>query len=209
MSAVRSRRQPTEDPSQAGQTLVEFALVLPMLILLFMALLEFALGFQAFMAINRASQNGAHLASIMGSQLGTDCLILREIEADVDVPNNPNHIVNVVIERTYVAGSPTGEEQKYERSPSSALTCTLPGGEEITVPYAQTAYSYPEAQRCPVLGGCPTLDPPRSTVDTVGVKVRYRHDWITPLSAILDVLPGGTNGWAFTQRNIFRMEPTL
>jgi hypothetical protein len=145
----------------------------------------------------------------MGNQLDTDCLILRDIEADVYTPNNPNQIVNVVIERTYTSGKPTGYEQKYDRDPSYVFTCTPPGGEEITLPYARTVNTYPEDQRCSVLGGCPLLTPARSTVDNVGVKVRYRHDWVTPLSAILDVLPGGTNGWTFTQRNIFRMEPTL
>lgn len=207
MFVSRSRRQATKDDGQAGQTLVEFALVLPMLLLLVMALLELALAFNAFIAINRASQNGAHLASIAGNQLGADCLLLQRVEQDVSVPTNPAKIVSVVIERTALAGNYSYAEQHYDRSGQSR--CALPDGTEIDVPYTLTVAGYPEDQRCPVLAGCPGLDPPRSTVDNIGVKVRYRHDWVTPLSTALDFLPGGASGWTFTQRNIFRIEPAL
>lgn len=209
MTVLRTHRTRDQDDGQAGQTLVEFALVIPMVILLLMALLELALAFNAFNGTNRASQNAAHLASIMGNQDGADCLILQEIEADISTPMSPSQIINVVIERTYAAGNPTGYEQKYDRDSSYALTCALPDGTDITLPYSQVASSYPEEQRCSVLRGCPDLTPARSTVDNIGVKVRYRHDWATPLSALIDALPGGNAGWAFTQRNIFRMEPTL
>ena len=49
--------------------------------------------------------------------------------------------------------------------------------------------------------------PARSTVDNIGVAIRYRHQWVTPLNAIYDFFGGGNFGWEFTQRNIFRMEP--
>jgi hypothetical protein len=82
------------------------------------------------------------------------------------------------------------------------------------VPYELDIAGYPEADRCTVLDGCPTLG--RSTVDNVGVIVRYTHDWVTPLNGALDLLtPGGagsssnSGGWSFEQRNIFRIEPTL
>jgi len=50
-------------------------------------------------------------------------------------------------------------------------------------------------------------------VDNIGVTVRYRHDWVTPLNGALDLIAGTNNdnsgGWNFEQRNIFRIEPTL
>ena len=56
MSNVSSSRRATEGHNQAGQTLVEFALVIPIIMLLFMAVLEFAVAFNAFIGLNRASQ---------------------------------------------------------------------------------------------------------------------------------------------------------
>lgn len=201
------------DRRQEGQTLVEFALALPIIMLLLMALLEVALAFNSFIAINRASQNAAHMAAIMTNQAGSDCLILQGVEEDVSPPQNRNNIVHVVIERTALSGNFTYQEQFYERS--GQTRCTLPDGTEIDVPYTlipapqDPLPPYPETERCPVLRGCPALGEKRNTVDNIGVKVRYRHEWVTPLSVTADFLPGGNSGWTFTQRNIFRMEPTL
>ena len=46
-------------------------------------------------------------------------------------------------------------------------------------------------------------------MDNIGVSVNYRHLWATPLNSVYDFFGGGNTGWSFTQRNIFRMEPTL
>lgn len=208
MLAIRRRGPQTTD--QRGQTLVEFALVIPVVLFLLMALLEVALAFNAFVGINRVSQFGAHLASIMTNQQGADCLILQQIEEHVDVPNRRENIVAVVVERTALAGNRAFAEMHYQRS--GQTQCTLPDGTDITVPYtlqASALPAYPEAERCPVLKGCPALGADRTTVDNIGVRVRYRHEWVTPLSAASGFLPGGSEGWAFTQRNIFRMEPAL
>jgi hypothetical protein len=91
----------------------------------------------------------------------------------------------------------------------------MPDGTSMDLPYVLGERDglppYPEDRRCAVLGGCPNLAdvPAHSTVDNVGVRVKYRHDWATPLNAIMDVFGGGSTGWTFTQRNIFRIEPTL
>jgi hypothetical protein len=175
--------------------------------ILAMAILELAVAFNAYVGLNRASQFGAHLAAIMGNTLGADCQVLSAIEQDVHSPNRRGNIIEVVIERTAMAGNQSFAQQTWARSGSTP--CVLPDGTGFTVPYTLTSAGYPESQRCNVLKGCPTMSPPRSTVDNIGVRVRYRHDWITPLSVVMDFLPGGQSGWTFTQRNIFRVEPVL
>ena len=204
--SIRSHPQ----PEQSGQTLVEFALVIPMLMVLLMGLLEVALALNASLAVNRASQHGAHVASTAGNLGGADCLILDAIEGDLGVPNDPDAITEVRIERTAMAGNLSYARNRWLRD--GKTECTYPDGTTVEVPYRQAEYGYPEAQRCPVLSGCPLLEPARSTVDNVGVTVFYRHDWVTPLNGMLDLLsPGGSDsgGWSFEQRNIFRMEPVL
>jgi Flp pilus assembly protein TadG len=204
-------QHPSPRDGQAGQGLVEFALVIPLVLLLFMAILELALAFNAFVGLNRASQVGGHLASMLGNQAGADCEILTEIERDVMVPNDADKIMEVVIERMPLAGNDAypGEKQRYTRSTSLSTDCTLTDGTTVSVPYTLTTAGYPESQRCPVLAGCPTLTPARSTVDNVGVDIRYRHVWATPLNALFGFFAGGDTGWTFVQRNIFRLEPTL
>lgn len=202
--------------SQSGQTLVEFAMVIPMVVVLLMALLELALGLNASLAVNRASQHGAHMASSGGNILGTDCLILEKVEADLSVPNDPSRISEVVIERTALVGNLSYAQQRWGRY--GQTDCVKPDGTTVKLPYTLAINGYPESQRCTVLGGCPSLSPPRSTVDNIGVIVRYTHQWVTPLNGALDLISpdggtsgggGGSSGWSFEQRNIFRIEPTL
>ncbi len=189
-------------------------MVMPIVVVLVMGLLELALALNASLAVNRASQHGAHLAATAGNTLGADCLILDSIDHDLGVPNDPDKISQVIIERTALAGNVSYAQQSWARS--GQTTCTLPDGTDTIVPYTLTVNGYPESQRCSVLRGCPALIPARSTVDNIGVTVRYTHDWVTPLNGALDLLVdggggggGGSGGWNFEQRNIFRVEPTL
>jgi hypothetical protein len=193
-----------------GQALVEFALLVPVLFVLIMGLLEFAVAFSATLGINRASQNAAHMASLTGNMQGADCLILRTIEQDVGAPNDPAQIQYVEIQRTALAGNVVYGQNTWTRAGSSS--CELNDGTSITVPYTRTQNGYPVNQRCNVLAGCPSYSPPRSTVDNVGVMIRYRYDWITPLGTLLPFVGGdrdASRGWTFQKRNIFRMEPNL
>ncbi len=196
----------------SGQTLVEFALVIPLLMVLFMSLLEVALALNASMAVNRASQQAAHIAASAGNLLGADCLILQSIEEDMGIPNDAANISEVIIERTALVGNFSYAQQQWVRF--GQTECMMPDRSTITVPYTLQINGYPESQRCAVLQGCPTLVPPRSTVDNIGVTVRYTHGWVTPLNGALDlVVPdaaaGNPAGWSFEQRNIFRIEPVL
>jgi hypothetical protein len=209
--SVSHPRRTAEEPGQAGQGLVEFALLIPILTVLVMGLLEVALLFNAYIGVNRVSQGAGHLASILGNTAGADCLILEQIEDDIYVPNDPRRIQEVIIERTALAGNVSYQQQVWTRT--GTTDCALPDGTTTPVPYTLqppgALPAYPEDQRCTVLKGCPAMIPARSTVDNIGVRVRYRHEWLTPLNSIYGFFAGGDTGWTFTQRNIFRIEPTL
>jgi hypothetical protein len=183
---------------------------IPFIVVLFMGIIEFALAMGATLAVNRASQDGAHLAASAGNTAGADCLILRQVESDIGAPNRPSSIVEVEIALTAMVGNQTYGRQLWRRAGST--DCVLPDRTTVRLPYTLVEAGYPEAQRCTVLDGCPLMMPARSTVDNVGVTVRYSHAWVTPLEGALGLIAnGGGSGsnWLFEQRNIFRMEPTL
>lgn len=193
-----------------GQGLVELALVLPMLVAVIFAVLEYALAFHAVLSVNQASQNAAHIAAIVGNMDGADCMILEEVERTVATPADRRRITEVAIQRTALAGNVVHAANTWLRSGST--TCTHPDGTTTTVPYSLVSQGYPDTQRCMVLSGCPAMTPPRSTVDNVGVMVAYGHPRTTPLGSVLPMLGGAEpadDGWTFRKRNIFRMEPVL
>jgi hypothetical protein len=220
--SVRKARQAGREEGGRGQALVEFALIIPIIVFVFMGVIEVALAFNATVGVNRASQNGAHLAAIMGNQLGADCLILSEIEKDVYAPNDRAKIQEVIVERTNRSGNGTLAEQRYVRTGVNR-DCPLPDGSVAQLPYASpNPATYPEEQRCTALRGprnlsgtrdaaCPNppFTPERQTVDNIAVSIRYRHLWATPLNAVFNVFAGGDVGWTIVQRNIFRIEPEI
>ena len=182
----------------------------PILMVLLMGIIEFSLAFNAVIGINRASTDAVLVASEEGNAPGADCLILNQVETDVLAPNNTANIVSVQIQRTGPSGGSIYAFNAYDRTGST--TCTFSDGTTMTVPYTATTTGYPESQRCNVSSGCASMTPPRTTVDTVGVQVRYRYAWRTPLASLLTLVGGNDpNGptWTFQKRNVSRMEPIL
>lgn len=197
----RSRRE-------RGQALAEFALIIPLLFLLVMGIIEFALAFNSTLGINRASQNAALIAAEAGSLPGADCMILLSIEKDITAPIDKREITGIEIQRTNASGTTIYARNTYTRS--GATTCELADGTPITVPYTATSNGYPVNQRCSVLSGCPAMTPARSTVDTVGIQIDLRYNLRTPLNAVMAMFDGGVSGTMdFRQRSAYRMEPQL
>jgi hypothetical protein len=192
------------DDSARGQTMVEFALVFPVFILLIVGLIEFSLAFNALLSVNFASRDAALLAAEAGEDIGADCVVLASIDADVQPPASRVRISQV---RIYWADSQGNElaAQVYVRD-GGPLTCIQPDNSTITVPYTlQGGSDYPESQRCSVLAGCPE-DPGHGELDNIGVSITYAYSWVTPLANLITL---GGSGFTLTHANVMRMEPVL
>jgi Flp pilus assembly protein TadG len=184
-----------------GQTVVEFALILPLFMLLLMAIIEFGFLFNSFLAINFASREASLVAAEAGTMGQADCLILDAIEKSVTAPSDAALITEVRIYRANRAGTMTGDINRYQRT--GATTCTLPSG-EMQVPYEPIgAPGYLPGDRCNRLAGCPANP---TGVDQIGVEVSYAYGWHTPLGSVFGGSGGSTN---LTNRNVMRMEPVL
>jgi Flp pilus assembly protein TadG len=195
-----------------GQTLVEFALILPLFMVLLLGVIEFAFMFNATLAINFASRNASLIAAEAGSQSTADCAILSKIESDIGAPLDKNMtaitgIQSVTIYKADRAGNPTGAANVYTRTGS--MTCT--GFTPSSLPYTLGVSTYPMGEaptggRCDVLAGCSPTIP----MDSIGVKIVYRYAFHTPLSNLVSFLPGASQGYVeFSWSNVMRMEPIL
>jgi Flp pilus assembly protein TadG len=214
------RRQACRAARGRGQTLVEFALVLPLFMVLLMGVIEFGFMFNATLAINFASRNASLIAAEAGSQLTADCAILSKIEQDVGAPldktkTGTSGIQSVTIYKADRAGNATAAQNVYDRSGSMVCDGFTPN----TVPYTLATNGYPVGQapgvtgfpgypgsRCDVLSGCSATIP----MDSIGVKIVYRYYFHTPLRSLVSFLPGASGGFLdFTWSNVMRMEPIL
>ena len=77
----RSRRS-----TQAGQGLVEFALTLPIFVLLMMGVLEFGFLYNNILTVQYAARQGVSAAAQAGGVDGADCSILKAVERALTAP---------------------------------------------------------------------------------------------------------------------------
>lgn len=194
---VRRRRDP-----EKGQSLVEFALVFPIFILLFIGLIEFAVLFSIILNVNYASRDAALIAAEVGDGLGGDCVILSTMDQALEGPTSRSEIEEVRIFWADANGVEKPNEANIYTRGGVGTSCTFADGSTVTVPYTAVALNYPAAERCSTLAGCPG----HPGLDTIGVAIEFHHDWLTPLPNLVSVPPTGIT---FTRSNTMRMEPIL
>ena len=181
-----------------GQAIVEFALVLPLLLLLIVGIAEFSFVWNSRNTVLFASRDGSMLAAEGGSVAGTDCQVLDRIERDVISPSRTIRIQQVVIYWSDRNGDQIGSSANvYDRVGST--TCAA-GGSTYTIPYSLTSSGYPEPGRCDALAGCGGS---HTSVDTVGVRITYQHFWLTSFLRL------GGSSVTFSETTATRVEPQL
>ena len=203
MTRSHRRRGRTSDQQRAGsrgQSLVEFALVFPIFLILLFGVIEFAFTMNAYLSIDFASRNAALTAAEAGSNGGADCSILRTIDDSVTAPASSSRIDQVRIFKADTNGNALGPANVYDHS--GTMSCPLSDGTPATLPYREITNGYPSSSRCDELGGCKV----QTSVDTVGIEISYSYGWITPLHSLL---PTSGPGYTMVKSNAMRMEPVL
>jgi Flp pilus assembly protein TadG len=197
-----------------GQSLVEFALVFPLFILLVMSVIEFSFAFNANLALAFASRDAALVAAEAGDALGSDCVIIQAVINDVGAPADANQITSIEIYWSDQNGNYKNGNSSLSNvwnHNSVTTTCNYPDGSSITIPYQRATNGYDEASRCNIVAGCGGSHTP--SVDTIGVRVAYQYTWKTPIRGLVGLAGNGPvwsgAGWNFARSNAMRMEPVL
>jgi Flp pilus assembly protein TadG len=189
--------------ARSGQTLVEFALIFPIFVTMLMGIIEFSFVFNAVLSVNFASRDAALAAAEAGDGAGADCVILAAVEAAIDRPAVDARIQTVEIYQASPDGDLLGSPTIYARTGST--TCTFIDGSTTTQPYTRTSNGYSVTDRCNILNGCDS-SVVGDSVDNIGVRITYTHQWVTPLQ---NFIGGGPGGITFDRASIMRMEPIL
>lgn len=209
LTSAARRMRARRNGGERGQSLVEFALMFPVFILLLIGLVEFSVMFSVMLNVNYASRDSALLSAEVGDALGADCLILKRLDAAVG--GGAAHHSGIDQVRIFWADANGSEiaANAYNEG-GIGTTCSLADGSTTTVNYTPvpSGLNYLSADRCTVLAGCSIDSQGRSHpgLDTVGVSITFHHDWLTPLPNLVQVPPGGVT---FDRSNTMRMEPVL
>lgn len=101
--------------NNSGQSLVEFALLMPLILLLLMAIIEFGFMFNAYITLTSASREGARLASLSASNSAIETrvdLVANHLDlSEIDVSITPSYrdrgdMVTVTVNYDYVMITP-------------------------------------------------------------------------------------------------------
>src|SRR6059036_1198865 len=81
----------------AGQSIVEFALLLPVFFLVLIGLIELSFVWNSRNTVLFAARDGSMLAAEGGNNYGTDCFVLDRVEKDVTSPASAVRVQQVQI----------------------------------------------------------------------------------------------------------------
>jgi len=211
-----------------GQALVEFALVFPVFLILFIGIIEFAFVFNAALGLNFATRNASLAAAEAGNTVGADCAILNDIQKSIGAPMDLAQVQSVAIFKAdrdgkplggydQNTGKPLGPQDVWNYSPAAQsckaglTTYSVHFIAEATPSqptYPATGAGNSSAGRCDVLQGCKQASGSYAPLDSIGVSITYHYNYHTALGNFL-ALPGWGSGFDLTWGNVNRMEPTL
>lgn len=139
-----------------AQTLVEFALIVPLFIALVTSIAEFGLLFKDYMVLNYAARDGARVAAAAGSTANADTSILVAVTRATATLDRTK-IVEVRIFKADASGNPVGSMHNVYIWNTGSSAFVLSGTE----------------------GWAASTRDDSSNPDRVGVKIQYNHNWVT------------------------------
>jgi Flp pilus assembly protein TadG len=180
---------------QRGQGLVEFALVLPLFLMLLLIMLEFGIAYNHLLTVGLASREGARTGASLGNGDVTDCsggtdpsLVDAQIIAGLQrILNSPGSdviltdITQVRIYKADSAGAQIGNfVDLYTYTGNNTGVDVDPGAGVEKIAFTAGSIGWPVCSR--VNGG--------ATPDAVGVQIKYNYHLQTALGGIMSFLRG-------------------
>lgn len=185
--------------SDRGASLIEAALVVPLLILLAFGAAEFGFVFLDFLNVSSAAREGARVGSAVGDATDADTLILGAIaEATADLDNST--IEAIWIFRAQANGDPV--DNCVVDDSTDFYKCT--GSTKNTNIYDAAGNLLkgswdPTGRKVTVGLNCPAT--PSECPDRLGVRVVFTHQYITGFLGF----PTGP----FAEDAVFQLEPDV
>jgi hypothetical protein len=190
-------RLPRKENGERGASLLEFALVAPVLLLLTFGAFEYGMFFKDYLTVSNTTRAGARVGSAAGSSADADYQILQAVKAAATaLPGGSNSIQQISIYRSTAAGG--GPTSTCQTTSSAADRCNV---------YTAAAFAQPLSSFGCGAGSidavwCPTTREDSQAVgpDYIGVWVRTTHGFVTKLFG-----PSKT----ITDHVVMRIEPKM
>ena len=194
--APRSARRASR---QRGQGLTEFALLLPVFLLLLVAMLEFGLAFGDRLTLGNATREGARIGAALGTGMTTTCSgdprsvdatviasvqnILKSTGSDITMSD----ITQIRIFKASASGTQVGAYANvWTYTPGAGPDADPDAGTEI-LDFSPSSTNWTACSR----------DNTPPDPDSIGVRIDYRYRLETPLAALVAFV-GGSQASTYT-----------
>lgn len=155
----------TATKRERGAAAVETSLVLGLLLMIALGAFEYGMAFRDWLSVTQATREGVRLAANSGDHVDADCLIL-EATAGALQALQAGETRQVWIYESDTNGTVGSSRQRYRPANSSdtsnLLNCS-------TSTWVRLQNGWQPSSR----------DNDGATRDWIGVRVRFRYDWIT------------------------------
>ena len=214
--------------SSRGQSLVEFTLLLPVVLFLFLGMVEFGFAVSHNTSVETATRQGARVGSelvdgtnhkgtggITAASLGVDDQIIAAVQGVLISPGSPVKIDQVQTIEIFSASDTGTVVNGYDDKwvPAYDSTSGKPNGPAIPGSSPTELLSFkPDPASGNSNGGTwdASIRSGVSTAQSIGVKITYTYKFITPLGAVMkavgkSVFPSGQI--TMSDQTIMAMEP--
>jgi Flp pilus assembly protein TadG len=163
--------KPNAHNREGGASLVEMALVMPVLLLILFGIMEFGLAFRDILGASQAAREGTRIAALAGNDPDADCAVIDGISDFLAA--NIDALDRVEIFRADSAGKQIiSQTNVYTFSTGDPGDCTD----------WNSIIQWPSTSRKTTVGS--------QSLDIVGVRVLLDHDWVTnfpPFTGTLEI----------------------
>jgi hypothetical protein len=191
-----------------GQSLVEFAMIVPLFLLFLLGLLEFGMVFDHVLTIGYATREGARTGAALanGSKMATESLgtcddvdsyVVAAVERVLDSPGSPvqGDLADVNQIRIYKATASGGEVGPV----NVWVPGTGPTVDGSQLNFSRSSYGWDACTR----------NNGTSNPDSLGVSISYTYHAVTPLASLLRFFGGP--GWSVlpvSDKSVMALNPT-
>lgn len=200
---MRERLLNARGKHEGGAAIVEMAIVLPLLILLVFGIVEFGLAFNKRLTIGNATQSAARVGTALANNEFADISLLEALEQGlISLPAQGQDIIkSVQIYKANTAGNPangcpssTCNVYSYSYDPTGCNWTPCPDPDDG---YDVSGLNWNPEDRNATVG----------TLDVLGVRVYFAHNWITGALPMVDVSCSTPPSGCWADTAIMRLEP--
>ena len=199
------RRTGRRARSSRGQGLVEFALILPVFIVILLSLLDFGLAFSHNLTLEYSTREGARTGAALGKGkspslpcTSVDNYVMAAVQRVLKAPGSTVNLDDIGEVRIYKAGANGGEIGAVNVWKYNAGTRPTVDGQVLDFGLISTSWS-----ACDRSSATPNPD-------SIGVSITYQYHFITPLASALSLVGGRTSGpatLAMADRTVMQLNP--